>query len=68
MDHPTRLAGISRRDLALAAAAAVPLLAQEAAKTEDDLAASRENMRRNSDAIRKFALPLTTEPSFIFRP
>ena len=64
-DSPPR--GITRRHLAGALTAA-PLLAQNAVKTEDDLAASREQVKRNSDQIRRFNLPQATEPGFIFRP
>jgi hypothetical protein len=65
---------VSRRELAIAVAAAVPALAQTAApqqptSTSEDLdAAAREQVRRYGELLRKTELPVLLEPSFIFRP
>jgi hypothetical protein len=34
----------------------------------DDAAAVRDQIKSNSEKIRKFDLPTATEPSFIFKP
>ena len=34
----------------------------------DDAAAARENLKRNADALRKIAVPMDTEPAFLFKP
>ncbi|HYP09377.1 MAG TPA: hypothetical protein VER03_24345 [Bryobacteraceae bacterium] len=62
--------GVTRRDLgiALAAASAAVVAAQETAPTEDLLGAVREQVKTNSQTLRAFEVPTATEPSFAFRP
>ena len=60
--------GLTRRQAAAClGTAASAALAQDVAKTQDDIAASRERMRRQAEKIRKVAVPVATDPSFIFR-
>ena len=67
---------ITRRQLAgaVAASAAVSLAAlpaavaqAPAAATPDFEAASRQSHRENSDVLKKFDLPMSTEPAFAFK-
>lgn len=61
---------MTRRELAIAIAATTPLLAQQTADRppEDVDAAAHEAVKRNRELLRKFQVPIATEPSFIFRP
>jgi hypothetical protein len=66
---------LSRRELALAVAAAVPAAAQtspppQAAPpaAEDVEAAAREQVQRYSELLAKTEVPILLEPSFTFRP
>jgi hypothetical protein len=65
--------GITRRDLATAITA-LPLLATSAASAQtastpaEELAAARQQTQRNAEQLRKFKIPIATEPSFSFRP
>jgi len=49
---------------------AAPLLAQAPPQTSapDDTTAARDLIKNNIDVIRKFDLPVATEPGFIFKP
>jgi hypothetical protein len=62
---------ITRRHLAELLTAA-PLLAQapppQSPAATDDATIARDLLKTNLDAIRKFDLPMATEPSFIFKP
>ena len=64
---------ISRRDLAIAISA-IPLLAPSSAPAQtpaapvDELAEARQQGQRTADQLRKFKVPIATEPSFAFRP
>jgi hypothetical protein len=62
---------LTRRQLAASLLAATPLLAQAPApqpQSPDDATAARDKMKGNIEQIRKFDLPVATEPSFIFQP
>ena len=61
---------ITRRHLAGLLSAA-PLLAQApptATPAADDATIARDLIKNNIEQIRKFDLPVATEPSFIFKP
>ena len=58
---------LSRRDLA-ALALLAPLPAQDRPPETDDLGAQREQLKKNSEALKKFAVPMATEPAFVFKP
>jgi len=60
---------ITRRKLALAAlgSAAVVRAAQAPGQAEDLNAAAKEQLRKNSEALAKFDLPMSTEPAFEFK-
>jgi hypothetical protein len=66
--------GVSRRDLGIAIAAAgavTSATAQQptaAPSNEDVLTTAREQVRATGEKLRKFKVPLATEPSFTFRP
>ena len=63
--------GVSRRELAAAVGFAIPAAAaaeQSAAPATDLVAAARDQIKRNTDQLRKFKVPIATEPSFSFRP
>ena len=62
---------MTRRQLGAVIAAAVPAaMAQTATdpNSKDDATVAREILKRNSDAIARFDLPVATEPSFVFKP
>ena len=61
---------LSRRGvLALAGAGMAALKAQSPpALPADRLATARENNRKGADKLAQFAVPMSTEPSFVFRP
>jgi hypothetical protein len=59
---------ISRRQLAAAVLAPAPMLGQATPATADELAAARQRVQSNADRLRKFKIPIATEPSFTFRP
>jgi hypothetical protein len=66
---------LSRRELlALAGASASQAIAQtpgppaSAPTAPDPVAAAREENRKSADELTKFEIPMSTEPSFIFRP
>ena len=67
---------MTRRDLGMALAAAAPALAQQPAPNPsasqtpagDVDTAAREQVKRTRDTLRKFKVPIATEPSFTFRP
>lgn len=59
---------MTRRELALALAAA-PALAQQPAPSAAEIeTAAREQVTRTRDQLRNFKVPIATEPSFVFRP
>lgn len=61
--------GLTRRQLAVSAAA-LPALAQQQpapAKPADDLESARSQTRQTAAALRKFKISATLEPSFIFK-
>jgi hypothetical protein len=59
---------ISRRQLAAAVLAPAPMLGQATPAPADELAAARQRIQINADQLRKFKIPIATEPSFTFRP
>ena len=61
---------LTRRQLAAGLLGAAPLLAQAPPPpvAADDASIARERIKTNSELIRKFDLPVATEPSFIFKP
>ncbi len=63
---------ISRRKLAMAMITPAALLAQTPqppipANPEEELAAIREQNRRNSQALDEFPVPMAAEPAFQFK-
>ncbi len=54
----------------LGAAAAYPQTppAAQPAAAEDLGAVARQQVRRNSELLAKHAIPMATEPAFVFRP
>ena len=66
--------GVTRRDLAVAiatAGAVTSAVAQQPAaapSNEDLLTTAREQVRATGEKLRKFKVPVATEPSFTFRP
>jgi hypothetical protein len=63
---------LTRRELAgaVAGSAALSVVALAQApptQSTDYLAASRESHRQNSEVLRKFDLPMSTEPAFAFK-
>jgi hypothetical protein len=64
---------ITRRKLAVAVVAPAALLAQTPPSTaipanpQGELAAAREQNRRNAQALDGFKVPVTTEPAFQFK-
>jgi hypothetical protein len=60
---------LSRRELGAALAFAAPALAQQPAEPAGDVdTLAREQAERNRDQLRKFKVPIATEPSFAFHP
>jgi hypothetical protein len=61
---------MTRRELAIALAAATPSLAQQPAPppAADVDSGAREQVTRTREQLRKFKVPIATEPSFTFRP
>jgi hypothetical protein len=60
----------SRRQLAVSLVAAAPALAQNPAPVppSDPLAKAHEALQKNGEILSKFEIPISTEPSFIFKP
>lgn len=67
---------LTRRKLTVALAA-IPAAAASAqaqadatrrATVEEDLTAARENIRNNVEQMKRFKLPMATEPAFQFKP
>lgn len=62
---------LSRRDLAGVVVGSAAALAQQPPpiprNAEEELAAVREQMRRTSELLHKFKLPMSTEPAFLFK-
>ena len=62
---------ITRRQLGAALLAPAALAAQAPpavpSTPEEELAATREQNRRNSEALDKFPVPMATEPAFQFK-
>jgi hypothetical protein len=68
-------AKLTRRQLAVALASAVPGIAQTAAQTaapapapDDYDAISRAQIKQNTEQMAKSVLPMSVEPSFVFKP
>jgi hypothetical protein len=60
---------LSRRELGAALAFATPALAQQPATPAEDVdTAARQRLQRSRDQLRKIKVPMSTEPSFVFRP
>ncbi len=60
---------VTRRDLASALLLAAPALAQApAADPATDLETARTQLRSNTGQLRKYPVPVATEPSFAFKP
>lgn len=59
----TAMIGSTVLGLKIARAQATPANA----KTEENLPAAKEQIRRNSEALAKFQLPMGTEPAFQFK-
>jgi hypothetical protein len=61
---------MTRRELAIALTAAAPAMAQQpAARLPEDVdTAAGEQVARTRETLRKFRVPIATEPSFVFRP
>jgi hypothetical protein len=62
-------AKLTRRELAAALAAALPAAAQTPAAPapEDFDAISRAQIKQNSEQLAKTVLPMSVEPSFVFK-
>ncbi len=63
---------MTRRDLAavlgsVAGIASVRAQAPPASAPEDLNAAAKEQLRKNSETLSKFDLPMSTEPAFLFK-
>lgn len=59
-----------RRDLAWIWVAGRALEAQTApaaTSASEDFAAAKERIKGNSDSLKKFAIPMATEPAFAFK-
>ncbi|MGI8742799.1 MAG: hypothetical protein ACR2NN_09555 [Bryobacteraceae bacterium] len=64
---------VTRRQLAAALASSVALAGQTPAprlpqNPEEELKAAREQVRQFGDLLGKFAIPMSTEPAFLFKP
>jgi hypothetical protein len=66
MKEPSK--GVTRRDVALVFVATSAVGLAQQAPAEDLVASAREQVRSNSETLRKFKVPTATEPSFAFRP
>ncbi len=62
---------MTRRDLAAVvgslSAIAAARAQEPAGKPEDLNAAAQEQLRKNSETLSKFDLPMSTEPAFLFK-
>lgn len=57
-----------RRDIAWFLLAARPAAAQTNTTTAaEDLTAAKERVKTNSSELAKFAIPMSTEPAFVFK-
>jgi hypothetical protein len=60
---------MSRRKLAAVLLSPAPLSGQApAAPAADELQAARQRTQRTAETLRKFKVPIATEPSFAFKP
>jgi hypothetical protein len=60
---------LSRRQLAAVMLAPAPLFSQTpAAPPIEELPAARQRTQRTAEELRKFKVPVGTEPSFAFKP
>ena len=62
---------LTRREIVVAAAgsASVSRALAQSSPAEGDLArTARDNLQRNADTLAKFAIPMSTEPAFQFKP
>jgi hypothetical protein len=60
--------GLTRRDVGLALVAASSVAVAQQPSADDLLASARDQVKENSETLRKFKVPTATEPSFVFRP
>ncbi|MDX2152189.1 MAG: hypothetical protein SFV54_15735 [Bryobacteraceae bacterium] len=60
---------VTRREVAAALLAGVPAAGQQPAApaAADELAAARETLARNAEALTQYEVAITTEPAFVFR-
>jgi hypothetical protein len=62
---------LTRRELAAALAASAPLAGQapgaQPENPAEELKAATERLRRSTETVSKFTLPMATEPAFSFR-
>ena len=58
---------IRRRDLAWMLVASSAVEAQAPAAGDDLTAAARARVKANAEELRKFVIPMTTEPAFAFK-
>jgi hypothetical protein len=62
---------LSRRKLAGAMLGSAAAFAQQPApiprNADEELAAAREQLRRSSEALQKYKVPMATEPAFTFK-
>ena len=62
---------LTRRALAAAVAGTAVLAAQtppQPADPADELEAARESLKRNSETLSRFDVPMATEPACVFKP
>jgi hypothetical protein len=59
---------VTRRQIGGVLLAPASLLAQPAPAPPDELAAAKQQTQRTADQLRKFQVPIATEPSFAFKP
>jgi hypothetical protein len=59
---------VTRRQLAGAVLTPASLLAQATPAPADELTAAKQQTQRNADQLRKFKVPMATEPSIVFKP
>jgi hypothetical protein len=59
---------VTRREFAGVVLAPASLLAQATPAAGDELTAAKQQTQRNADQLRKFKVPMATEPSIVFKP
>lgn len=58
---------VTRRELAISLAGAAALAADAQTTPADPTVAARDAVEKNSQALAKFAIPMSTEPAFQFK-